>query len=243
MELQSVPANRDIDYDTVGKLHNTCLRHLMDNFDRKTPIDKVIYEAVQTVGHIPKPEMAISCIKSMIKSGQLTRSLDQLGLSDDLLKQIKGYLYVARHGKPTTSMQPRGDKPEKLTHAEAAILDTFDSVFQHSMIFWTEEFESDQPEPQGLVIWTGSHTGVDLGALATADAAGAVGALAGAGLLGLMGVTVVSGPLSPAGVAGYLAVVGAIASFLFWMSGNADVELPREPSTPDGGDDGRGPSV
>ncbi len=229
-----------LDTSAVGKYHNEILARLLERQTKSAMTDKIVTEAFVYLEEADLTSAAVReafeiSLRTLVATGALSRPLHELGLSRNLTACLQGYALAARPQRLKSRLSKPVRRPPRLSPFEVLVRDVFGGVFDASLDFWADRFDGelpDDPQPTSLVIPTGSHTGIDVGKLATADASGAVGALAGAGLLGLMGVTTVSGPLSPAGVAGYLATAGAIASFLFYLGGGADVIFEREPLVP-----------
>lgn len=236
-----------LDVYAIGKHHNELLGRLLDRQKDLSTADDIVEEALRYVAEVDRaPEIVRELfgvsLRSLIATRTLGRPLHELGLTRNLTSYLQGYVMTARPGRARKRSVRQTRSRTPLTGFDRLAFDVFAEVFTSSAQFWFDHLSDDkneEPEPSYMVIPTGSHTGIDVGKLATADASGAVGALAGAGALGLLGVTTVSGPLSPAGLAGYLAVAGGIASFLFYLGGGADVIFEREPLVPaPGPDDG-----
>jgi len=129
----------------------------------------------------------------------------------------------------------------KLDAFDQWLADAYFATLAASSVVWTTASGS------GVIAYAGSgpdgsHHYTDWGKVITADATAAVGELAAWGLSAAAGLAA-----PPVGVtaAAILAIAAAIASFLYWLSGDATVIIERDPGpgTPGGGGEERPPVV
>lgn len=228
-----------LNYKQVGDWHNKYLQYLLDNFDRDSSprdIAKGVVSAeidgVSMADSYANPEFIVDLFSILIKSGRISTSIDDQGLPKKFMDKIKGFMVLARNPGISVDLSSEDEDASEL---ELLVMGAFSSVANASLQFWSNYFEVPEADVyrSSLVIWTGSHTGIDVGVLMMADGAGVIGSLAGTGVYALWG----AGPQAPVAagaIAAALAAAAGAASFYAFVSGAADVTLPREPHVPAG---------
>ena len=214
-------------YNEVGRKHNEYARYLLQNAGEEPTardIVRLLVSRAEAQGDVSPEhtELLTDILAIQARSRAFRRKIGDLGFSEDLLRVLNHFRrnVGADFSKQNvaSARETLSQEAESLRDLDGLLANVFAAVYQHSTQLWSEEEET-------VTAYSSSHVYIDLGAVATVDAAAAA-TYSGAVAFGLVA------PPAAVGLGAAIAIFAAFTSLIFLFSGEAEREIEREPITP-----------